>query len=601
MDIDLGRVQGLSAYEVAVENGFEGTEEEWIQSLKGNAEEINEEIVEARGEFDTLGEKINNTDKKLEESYIVDNIYFEKGYFEETNTEYFITHIPQKDLKGNVNKLKIGFAKDDTSNAAYFETAREFSNRHNATVCFNAGLFDIYNSRPIGNNLLYEGNEISNTTKTNNFYSLGIKEDNSLCCYEPTASVEEILNDGCYNTIGGYYPLILDGELVSRELQDKIGSSWKDKTYPRQVIAQIEDTKEIMFFTCNGKEFDNQKGMTLLQVCTILLEKGVTFAYMLDEGGSTSTIFKNQMLNQKLDDAYSSERKVNNFLYVGKPIQIDRDKDINDLYSSIGDILEFKKDTDSNFNNLDTRLNKRPYLFESFEEFSTSDSLQADNFALVTEKEANTLSVYKVVAESNLLRMDFGTLEKNGVIATVTENGVVLNGKATGDTWIFFNPILASSGVNPVEELLFKDKQGSYVFGSTIEGKYQVSENSRVCYAISNEELFIKLGTNTIKNILSTDVFKKSYIRLWEGDTFENAIVKPFIKSVKCKSMNKKYYDISDASVISTFSNYDAELIARSVKGEKGEAFTFADFTQEQLASLKGEKGDKGDKGEPRK
>lgn len=33
-------------------------------------------------------------------------------------------------------------------------------------------------------------------------------------------------------------------------------------------------------------------------------------------------------------------------------------------------------------------------------------------------------------------------------------------------------------------------------------------------------------------------------------------------------------------------------------KGEKGDPFTYADFTQEQLLSLKGEKGEKGDKGD---
>lgn len=34
-----------------------------------------------------------------------------------------------------------------------------------------------------------------------------------------------------------------------------------------------------------------------------------------------------------------------------------------------------------------------------------------------------------------------------------------------------------------------------------------------------------------------------------------------------------------------------------SFKGEKGDPFTFEDFTQEQLASLQGPKGDKGDQG----
>lgn len=37
---------------------------------------------------------------------------------------------------------------------------------------------------------------------------------------------------------------------------------------------------------------------------------------------------------------------------------------------------------------------------------------------------------------------------------------------------------------------------------------------------------------------------------------------------------------------------------AKGEKGDKGEPFTYADFTPEQLASLKGAKGDKGDKGD---
>lgn len=37
---------GLSAYEIAVENGFEGTEEEWLQSLKG--EEITYDDTEVK-------------------------------------------------------------------------------------------------------------------------------------------------------------------------------------------------------------------------------------------------------------------------------------------------------------------------------------------------------------------------------------------------------------------------------------------------------------------------------------------------------------------------------------------------------------------------
>ena len=40
-----------------------------------------------------------------------------------------------------------------------------------------------------------------------------------------------------------------------------------------------------------------------------------------------------------------------------------------------------------------------------------------------------------------------------------------------------------------------------------------------------------------------------------------------------------------------------AELDLGLVKGEKGDPFTYADFTSEQLEALKGAKGDKGDTG----
>lgn len=35
MEINLGRVQGLSAYEIDIKKGFNGTEEEWLESLHG--------------------------------------------------------------------------------------------------------------------------------------------------------------------------------------------------------------------------------------------------------------------------------------------------------------------------------------------------------------------------------------------------------------------------------------------------------------------------------------------------------------------------------------------------------------------------------------
>lgn len=46
-----------------------------------------------------------------------------------------------------------------------------------------------------------------------------------------------------------------------------------------------------------------------------------------------------------------------------------------------------------------------------------------------------------------------------------------------------------------------------------------------------------------------------------------------------------------------TWSNINLQLIEKGTKGDKGDPFTYDDFTPEQLASLKGPKGDTGEKG----
>ncbi len=53
---------GLSAYEVAVRNGFEGTEEEWLESLKGNDDVYNREQSDARFVQKEAGKALSTND-----------------------------------------------------------------------------------------------------------------------------------------------------------------------------------------------------------------------------------------------------------------------------------------------------------------------------------------------------------------------------------------------------------------------------------------------------------------------------------------------------------------------------------------------------------
>lgn len=63
------------------------------------------------------------------------------------------------------------------------------------------------------------------------------------------------------------------------------------------------------------------------------------------------------------------------------------------------------------------------------------------------------------------------------------------------------------------------------------------------------------------------------------------------------KGLIKEASDTAD-KVNNTVDEIESKLESGEFKGEKGDPFTYEDFTEEQLQNLKGEKGDKGDPGE---
>lgn len=65
---DLGRVVGLNAYELAVQQGFEGTLEEWLESLKYvSSEEYKELVVQVEAAAETIKEALKSADVKVQE------------------------------------------------------------------------------------------------------------------------------------------------------------------------------------------------------------------------------------------------------------------------------------------------------------------------------------------------------------------------------------------------------------------------------------------------------------------------------------------------------------------------------------------------------
>lgn len=248
---------------------------------------------------------------QLSETVYYDEITYEKYRDTTSKSNYYITHVPNKDKNGQTIKIKHGY-QNDLMNSGVGETARNFSKRHTTSLAVNASIWDV--STGLIKGVQIQDGIIKQDVDGGTSYTLGIKEDNTFIVFPPSTPASSILTAGCIDAVTGFFPMIQNSVAVDSAIYGVIGNP--NEAHPRNVIAQLPN-KDILFLTCEGKTSANL-GMTYTDVIRILLARGVTTAYCLDGGGSAQTVVRGLMINSPSDDAGKTERKVADFLYVEK-------------------------------------------------------------------------------------------------------------------------------------------------------------------------------------------------------------------------------------------------------------------------------------------
>ncbi|WP_117161331.1 phosphodiester glycosidase family protein [Paraliobacillus sp. X-1268] len=254
------------------------------------------------------------------ETEYYDEVTYQQYRDEISETNYYVTKIPNKDKDQNFIKLNHGF-QYDSMNSGEGETVRSFAHRKNVSFAANASIFNTSNNQIRG--IQIQDGQILQATTYSDYYTLGIKADNTLVAYPPSISANNILQDGCLNTVTGFFPIIENGNPVDSSIFD--GKNQSNEAHPRQVIAQLPN-KDLLFFTVKGRT-DLSKGMTYNDCIRVLQEFNVTFAYCLDGGGSTQSVVRGVLLNDPIDGDGKIERKVPDFLYVVKNVTNARNLD----------------------------------------------------------------------------------------------------------------------------------------------------------------------------------------------------------------------------------------------------------------------------------
>lgn len=346
--------------------------------------------------------------EKVDGSYLIDEIKQYELYNKNSKSTVQIFHIPNKDKFNKTIELKHGFANDIVSNTPANEKPTTFSNRKNATLCINASIFDVdpnsQNYNRILGLIIHNGVVVTDTREYywsvdwyKNRYILGLKNNGLLQAYVGNINSQYLIDDGVIESFQGFIPILINGENNRENLLDKhnwtapVYTITSDNTpiankiyyilengeyvgkynissfdnnytyyeqttgdrYPRQIIAQNGTTKDFYILSANGKGKTENLGLTFEEIITLLkyVDENITFAYALDEGGSTATIFDNINRINPTDNQtiYSSqtsgigwnERLVPDFIYFSKNVETEKDKDINYL---LHQIEELKKD-----------------------------------------------------------------------------------------------------------------------------------------------------------------------------------------------------------------------------------------------------------------
>lgn len=127
------------------------------------------------------------------------------------------------------------------------------------------------------------------------------------------ADPQQMINDGVKQSFLVWYQCIKNG-VIDNPNNDI--SNAKDDT--RQILG-VTPNGTILLLTNDGRSLSSI-GTNLQDACTILLEKGVTNAWELDGGGSTSTIINTIKINRNHDDFKTKDRNISFTLNAKKTI-----------------------------------------------------------------------------------------------------------------------------------------------------------------------------------------------------------------------------------------------------------------------------------------
>ena len=185
----------------------------------------------------------------------------------------------------------------------------EISKENNAILAING---DYYGTQERG--YVLRNGQLYRKAAKEDQEDLVIYQDGSFeIITEESISADTLLANGAQQVLSFGPGLVVDGQISVVKGQE-VGKAMASN--PRTAIGIIDDLHYV-FVVSDGRT-DDSEGMSLYELAMFMQSLGVSKAYNLDGGGSSTMVFNGKVINNPTTSGKSvKERSVSDIVYIG--------------------------------------------------------------------------------------------------------------------------------------------------------------------------------------------------------------------------------------------------------------------------------------------
>ena len=289
-------------------SGIKESVEALIQSKLGNN-------TDTTVETDSTTNVSENTDTAAKTSTSVVEGGTVIGQYSDSKTSITLKQYREYDSNIYVADVTVSDASDlktSLANNTYgrnvTDTTSDMAENNNAVLAING---DYYGARQSG--YVIRNGKLYRDTSGNRDALVIQKNGEFKFVSESETSASELLQDGALQVFS-FGPVLLNNGEISVGENDEVGMAMASN--PRTAIGYLGNNHYV-FVVSDGRTSESA-GLSLYELASFMKELGVKDAYNLDGGGSSTMVFKGEIINNPTTSGRSGEeRAVSDIVYIG--------------------------------------------------------------------------------------------------------------------------------------------------------------------------------------------------------------------------------------------------------------------------------------------